>query len=81
ALEHEWLREPLPSPIGVPGDFDLLHSVRTNFNARKTFKKAIDTVKAINHLRTHSRNHSLANLLETSKKEADEDVANVFYVE
>ncbi|CAG8495908.1 2451_t:CDS:2 [Gigaspora margarita] len=69
ALHHVWLQEPLPSPVGV--NFDLLPNVRTNFDARKTFKKAVDTVRLINTFRNNSLN--LANL----KKEADESVDNV----
>lgn len=69
ALHHVWLQEPLPSPVGV--NFDLLPNVRTNFDARKTFKKAVDTVRVINTFRNNSLN--LANL----KKEADESVDNV----
>lgn len=79
ALNHSWLNDPLPSPMDGPNP-DLLNSVRHNFNARRTFKKAVDAVKVINTL-THSRNASLANLLETSRKEADENVDHVLYVQ
>ncbi|CAG8702684.1 7680_t:CDS:10, partial [Funneliformis caledonium] len=74
ALSHPWLSEPLPSPTGGFQNRDLLNSVRENFNARRTFKKAVDAVKVINSLKSHSRSASLANLLETSRAEADEDV-------
>lgn len=79
-LSHPWLNEPLPSPTGVANP-DLLNSVRHNFNARRTFRKAVDAVKVINNLRGHSRNASLANLIETSRREADENVDHVLYVE
>ncbi|CAI2189351.1 7853_t:CDS:10, partial [Funneliformis geosporum] len=74
ALSHPWLSEPLPSPTGGFQNRDLLNSVRENFNARRTFKKAVDAVKAINTFKSHSRSASLANLIETSRAEADEDV-------
>ncbi|CAG8489685.1 1986_t:CDS:10 [Diversispora eburnea] len=79
ALNHSWLNDHLPSPMDGPNP-DLLNSVRHNFNARRTFKKAVDAVKVINNL-THSRNVSLADLLETSRKEADENVDHVLYVQ
>ncbi|CAG8702262.1 14392_t:CDS:2, partial [Funneliformis mosseae] len=81
ALSHPWLSEPLPSPTGGFQNRDLLNSVRENFNARRTFKKAVDAVKVINSLKSHSRSASLANLLETSRAEADEDVQQVLLVE
>jgi hypothetical protein len=69
----------LASPVGERPN--ILNNVRDNFNARRTFKKAVDAVKAINNLRSHSRSPSLANLLEVSRSEADEDVQQVLYVE
>ncbi|RHZ87408.1 hypothetical protein Glove_35g23 [Diversispora epigaea] len=79
ALKHSWLNDPLPSPMDGPNP-DLLNSVRHNFNARRTFKKAVDAVKVINNL-NHSRNTSLADLLEASRKEADENVDHVLYLQ
>jgi len=81
ALSHPWLSEPLAAPIGGPPNRDLLVSVRKNFNARRTFKKAVDAVKAINSLKSHSRSASLANLLEESRAEADEDVQQVLLLQ
>jgi len=80
ALTHPWLTEPLASPVGEQPNRDLLNNVRYNFNARKTFKKAVDAVKVINSLKSHSRNTSLANLLETSRSEADENVEQVLFI-
>jgi len=80
ALDHPWLAEPLASPVGGNPNRDLLHGVRENFNARRTLKKAFDAVKAINSLKNHSRNSSLANLLERSRAEANEDVQQVLDV-
>ncbi|CAG8487736.1 2777_t:CDS:2 [Acaulospora morrowiae] len=75
ALDHPWLLEPIPSPVGVSPNPDLLHSVRHNFNARRTLKKAIDAIKVINNLKSHSRNNGITNLL------VDEHVDHVLYVE
>jgi len=80
ALAHPWLsEESLQTPISGYPTHDLLNSVRHNFNARKTFKKAVDAVKAINNLKGHSRDNSLANLLEKTKAEMDEVVDQVLY--
>jgi len=75
ALTHQWLSEPLPSPVGAPSNPDLLHSVRHNFNARRTLKKAIDAIKVINNLKNHSRSNSITDLL------VEENVDHVLYVE
>lgn len=79
ALQHPWLSEPLASPVGGYPNRDLLNSVRHNFNARKTFKKAVDTVKLINSLK-NPPSSNLANLLERSRAEAEEDVQQVLDV-
>jgi len=81
ALQHPWLSEQLPSPVGGHPNRDLLISVKHNFNARRTFKKAVDTVKLINSLKTQPKNSNLANLLEVSRAEADEDVQQVLAVQ
>ncbi|CAG8504771.1 9911_t:CDS:2 [Ambispora gerdemannii] len=74
ALHHPWLSSILPSPVDIPRD--LLTNVRQNFNARRTFKKAVDAVKMINTL---TRSNSLVGLLEKSRAEADENVDRVLY--
>lgn len=48
ALEHPWLKaEVKPS---VKEGTDLLPNVRNNFNARRTFKKAVDLVRLSQYL-------------------------------
>lgn len=73
ALTHPWLSEPLPSPVASSPD--LLSSVRSNFNARRTLRKAVDAIKIINNLRSHSRSNSITNLV------VDENVDHVLYVQ
>ncbi|CAG8450343.1 7365_t:CDS:10 [Ambispora leptoticha] len=75
ALHHQWLSS--LSSVNIPRD--LLTNVRQNFNARRTFRKAVDAVKMINTLNTLTRSGSgsslaVAGLLEKSRAEADEDV-------
>lgn len=76
-LEHPWLAQAAQFP-NTPPNRDLVIGVRQNFNARRTFKKAVDAVKVINNL---SRHGTLAVLLERSRAEADEPVENVLLVE
>lgn len=49
ALAHPWMTDSFPIPTK-----DLFPNVRKGFNARKTFKKAIDVVKAVNKLSSSS---------------------------
>ncbi|CAG8568412.1 3270_t:CDS:2, partial [Racocetra fulgida] len=71
ALKHSWFYEPLPNQIG---------DQPRQFNSRKIFKKAVNTIRVINDLsRTNSSN--IVNLIEESRKAADEDVAEIFYIE
>lgn len=51
ALEHPWLTSEHRQPTSpVDSAQDLLPSVRGNFNARRTFKKAVDLVRLSYHL-------------------------------
>lgn len=45
ALKHPWIDPEIETPSVV----DLLPNVRNGFNARKTFKKAVGVVKAVNN--------------------------------
>ncbi|KAI9029630.1 kinase-like domain-containing protein [Phycomyces nitens] len=58
ALRHPWL-DICPVKASVPKEDaqDLLPNVRKNFNARRTFKKAVDLVRLSNHLR---QKHSIS---------------------
>ncbi|KAI8647107.1 CAMK/CAMK1 protein kinase [Parasitella parasitica] len=53
ALEHKWLLT-----INEEEGGDLLPNMRTNFNARRTFKKAINMVTLSNHLRHSLKSNS-----------------------
>ncbi|KAJ9069997.1 Calcium/calmodulin-dependent protein kinase type I [Entomophthora muscae] len=62
ALNHPWLlvvkggvvtgEEANADKTAAPAESNLLPSVRENFNARKTFRKAVGLVKAINKMKT-----------------------------
>jgi calcium/calmodulin-dependent protein kinase I len=60
ALEHEWLLAADDKKTSEEGG-DLLPNLRTNFNARRTFKKAINMVTLSNHF-----GHSLSKNSSTS---------------
>ncbi|OAD06259.1 hypothetical protein MUCCIDRAFT_155277 [Mucor lusitanicus CBS 277.49] len=49
ALEHEWLLTISDGSKSTEEGGDLLPNLRTNFNARRTFKKAINMVTLSNH--------------------------------
>ncbi|KAL1917868.1 uncharacterized protein VTP21DRAFT_3702 [Calcarisporiella thermophila] len=74
ALHHPWLVSMTPdSPVDKMRD--LLPNVRQNFNARRTFKKAVDVVKLTIKLKKHSRQDLDPELL-TPVKENVEQVLN-----
>ncbi|KAI8139897.1 kinase-like domain-containing protein [Fennellomyces sp. T-0311] len=60
ALEHSWLTSEHTQPTSpVDDQQDLLPSVRGNFNARRTFKRAVDMVRLSYHL-GHKHSASMA---------------------
>lgn len=61
ALEHEWLLPTEDKAKSAEEGGDLLPNLRTNFNARRTFKKAINMVALSNHF-----GHSLSKNSSTS---------------
>ncbi|EIE77846.1 hypothetical protein G6F46_002832 [Rhizopus delemar] len=85
ALEHEWLIEKEVGQFEEKHKEDLLPNLRTNFNARRTFKKAINMVTLSNHFGHLSKqnstnstavdqlkpvNEGIDQVLETSEKES-----------
>lgn len=57
ALEHPFLAVSTPSSANS----DLLPNIQKNFNARRTFRKAVDAVKWVNTLNKASAQHNGAN--------------------
>ncbi|KAL9541098.1 hypothetical protein MBANPS3_009307 [Mucor bainieri] len=64
ALEHEWLLTISDESKSTEEGGDLLPNLRTNFNARRTFKKAINMVTLSNHF-----GHSLKNSSSSTSSE------------
>jgi serine/threonine protein kinase len=67
ALEHEWLIVTEKTEKASEEAGDLLPNLRTNFNARRTFKKAINLVTLSNHF-----GHSLSKSSSTNTTSSDE---------
>ncbi|CAJ0761459.1 2880_t:CDS:2, partial [Entrophospora sp. SA101] len=55
ALHHKWLTGKSTS------DIDLFGDIMENFNARKTFRKAVGAVQAVNRLEKNKKNNSADN--------------------
>lgn len=58
ALEHEWLNN--FDEKSTDKEQDLLENIKTKFDARRTFKKAINLVTLSNHLGHTLRSNSTA---------------------
>lgn len=71
ALEHEWLTT-IPETQSSEEGGDLLPNLRTNFNARRTFKKAINLVTLSNHF-----GHSLSKNNSTNSTTSDDQIKPV----
>lgn len=72
ALEHPWLTS-LDEISKIPEEGgDLLPNLRTNFNARRTFKKAINLVTLSNHF-----GHSLSKNSSTSTITSEDQIKPV----
>ncbi|CAG8655376.1 13601_t:CDS:2, partial [Dentiscutata heterogama] len=71
ALNHSWFCEPLPSQIDDPP---------RRFNAHRIFKKAVNTIRIVNDL-SHANSSNIVNLLEESRKDADENVVDILFIE
>ncbi|CAO3642464.1 unnamed protein product [Mucor hiemalis] len=72
ALEHEWLIITEKTEKASEEAGDLLPNLRTNFNARRTFKKAINLVTLSNHF-----GHSLSKNNSTNTTSANDEIKPV----
>ncbi|KZV98966.1 Pkinase-domain-containing protein [Exidia glandulosa HHB12029] len=82
ALEHPWLASSEPHFVADPtsptgGPKDLLPNIKESFNARKTFRKAVLSMMAMNRLSHHAlspRSQFALNVDEYRKAAEDENV-------
>jgi len=88
-LEHKWLSSKTPYYVSdsTGGATDLLPQVKKNFDAKKTFRKAVFTMMAMKRMTTLASlspgaedfNRNLQQYKEESEKEAVDENEQVFY--
>ncbi|WFD05250.1 calcium/calmodulin-dependent protein kinase [Malassezia vespertilionis] len=77
ALEHPWIRDVsyAPSPTDQK---DLLPDIKSAFNAKRTFRKAVNGIRIINRLRSETQEHQLARAhMDRMREEASQESANL----
>ncbi|CAO3650120.1 unnamed protein product [Mucor fragilis] len=77
ALEHEWLLTISDESKSTEEGGDLLPNLRTNFNARRTFKKAINMVTLSNHFGHSLKNSSSSTSSENNIQPVNEGIDQV----
>ncbi len=84
ALEHEWLQSAAPTETGAKPaasaeQKDLLPDIKSAFNAKRTFRKAVNGIRLINRLRTneHVPNKEEIEKLRQTIREAEHESANL----
>lgn len=77
ALEHEWLLTITDESKSTEEGGDLLPNLRTNFNARRTFKKAINMVTLSNHFGHSLKNNSTNSNSENNIQPVNEGIDQV----
>lgn len=77
ALEHEWLLTISDESKSTEEGGDLLPNLRTNFNARRTFKKAINMVTLSNHFGHSLKNSSSSTNSENNIQPVNEGIDQV----
>ncbi|WFC98612.1 CCR4-NOT core subunit cdc39 [Malassezia yamatoensis] len=72
ALGHPWIQS--ASHVEKADQKDLLPEIKSAFNAKRTFRKAVNGIRLVNRLRTETQEHQLARAhLEQIKKQANEE--------
>ncbi|GAN10165.1 CAMK/CAMK1 protein kinase [Mucor ambiguus] len=77
ALEHEWLLTISDESKSTEEGGDLLPNLRTNFNARRTFKKAINMVTLSNHFGHSLKSNSSSTNSDNSIQPVNEGIDQV----
>lgn len=76
ALEHPWLAK-VPS-MHETSQKDLLPEIKQAFNAKATFRKAVNGIRMINRLRTETQEHQQARLeMEKNHRIANEEAEHL----
>lgn len=75
ALQHPWLAH---VPSAADSQKDLLPEIKSAFNAKATFRKAVNGIRLINRLRSETMEHQLARQeMERQHKLAEEESSNL----
>lgn len=75
ALQHPWFKILSEKPAE---ERDLLPDIKSAFNAKKTFRKAVNGIRLINRLRSESHEHSLARAeVDRMREEANAEAQNL----
>lgn len=82
ALQHPWLQSAAPNAKASEGQAeqkDLLPDIKSAFNAKRTFRKAVNGIRLINRLRTneHVPNKDEIEKLRQTIKEAEQESDNL----
>lgn len=76
ALAHPWIAEASEGSTETPKD--LLPDIKTAFNAKRTFRKAVNGIRVINRLRTDTHEHQLARAhMEQMKLDAQDEAEHL----
>jgi len=76
ALKHPWLAR--VSSIHQSGQKDLLPEIKKAFNAKATFRKAVNGIRMINRLRTETQEHQQARMeMEKNHRLASEEAEHL----
>ena len=77
ALQHPWFRILSDRPTDET-QRDLLPDIKHAFNAKKTFRKAVNGIRLINRLRSESQEHALARSeVDRLREEANAESSNL----
>ncbi|KAJ9475506.1 putative Calcium/calmodulin-dependent protein kinase I (putative) [Pseudozyma hubeiensis] len=83
ALQHQWLQEAAPTggaqPAASAEQKDLLPDIKSAFNAKRTFRKAVNGIRLINRLRTNEQqpNKEEIEKLRQTIREAEDESSNL----
>lgn len=84
ALQHRWLQEAAPTeggaqPVASAEQKDLLPDIKSAFNAKRTFRKAVNGIRLINRLRTNEQqpNKEEIEKLRQTIREAEDESSNL----
>ncbi|WFD29245.1 calcium/calmodulin-dependent protein kinase [Malassezia sp. CBS 17886] len=77
ALQHPWFQTIAEQPV-ANAQRDLLPDIKSAFNAKRTFRKAVNGIRLVNRLRNETQEHQQARAqVEKMREEANEESSNL----